>query len=91
MMGRISASLIAMSLFAGSALAADPKIEKAAELVAQNAFLLVGVSYLCSNAVGESHYHAARMMAENAIKDMGQSDDEPATGEKPWTMRRRKS
>lgn len=74
-MKKLLVSIALAISIATTAKATDPKAEAAAQKVAESAFLLVGVTYLCSDAVGNAHFYAARMQAEAAIKGLGETDD----------------
>lgn len=56
--------------------AIDEEAQRLFEQMGEDAFLLVGITYLCSDAIGAGHYHAARVSAENTFKAMGMSDED---------------
>lgn len=76
MISRLLLPFVAVALSTGSGYAADKRVGAAAEKVAESAFLLVGISYLCSDAIGDAHFHASRLMAEHAIKGLGETEDD---------------
>ncbi len=48
----------------------------AAEQMMEDAYLYMGVAYLCEDAIGSAHYHAARIAVEHAAKLGGKTDDD---------------
>jgi hypothetical protein len=48
--------------------------EKAARQMLEDAFLYMGVAYLCQDAIGTSHYYAARIATEHAARLGGKSE-----------------
>jgi len=72
-------TLLMVTSLAAAAHAGEPPskaVETASAKMFEDAFLQMGVAYICRDAIGSAYYHSARTIAEQLIRKVGKSEAE---------------